>query len=281
MRTLRDRVAVVTGAASGIGRALSIELAGEGCDLALCDIDEEGLSETGAQARALGRKVSLHRVDVADRERMQRFASEVIESHGRVNLVVNNAGVGVASSFEQHTLEDWEWIIGINLWGVIYGCRFFLPHLRQAKDAHIVNVSSLFGLVPVPMMTSYSATKAAIGAMSESLWMELHQEGIDVTVVYPGGVVTNVARSSRAFDPVFKALSVEVIDQYSITPQQCAKRIVKGIKKNELRVVVTPVAHTMETFKRLSPNLSQRMVERGLRFWHGRRLAKLRQTVGS
>lgn len=256
---------MVTGAASGIGRALSIELAREGCDVAIGDLNEAGLIETAREVQALGRKASVHLVDVADRARMQRFAAEVVQAHGKVNLLVNNAGVGVGKSFEQQTFEDWEWILGVNLWGVIHGVKFFLPHLREVDDAHIVNLSSLFGLVPVPLLGSYCATKAAVGALSETLWMELRKHQIAVTAVYPGGVVTNVARASRYDDAATRAFLVSVIDKFSITPERCAKRIVKGIKQGRSRLVVTPVAHTMESIGRLAPNFWRGVFEYGLR----------------
>src|SRR5690349_9388793 len=147
MRQLADRVAVVTGSASGIGRATAIALAREGCDLALADVDEVGMAETAAAVRELGRNVSTHRVDVSDKARMEAFAAEVVDEHGDVHILINNAGVSVTASLADQTLEDFEWIVGINFWGVVYGCKFFLPHLQRAGGATIVNLSSMFGLI--------------------------------------------------------------------------------------------------------------------------------------
>ena len=141
---------MVTGAASGIGRATSLALAREGCHLAVSDVNADGLEETAAAIRAQGRRVCSHEVDVADKQRMRRYVDEVVDEYGRVNIVVNNAGVTVASSFEDHSIEDFEWLIGINFWGVVYGCKFFLPHLKAADEAHIVNISSVFGIVGAP-----------------------------------------------------------------------------------------------------------------------------------
>ena len=180
MKKLSDRVAVVTGAAGGIGRATSLALAKEGCHLALCDVNTVGLEETAAMARELGRTVSTHIVDVSNKERMRAFAEEVVAQHGGVNILVNNAGVTVTAPFEHHSLEDFEWIVGINLWGVIYGCKFFLPYLQKADEAHIVNLSSLFGLLGVPSQTSYCATKFAVHGFSEALWVELRDQNIGV-----------------------------------------------------------------------------------------------------
>jgi NAD(P)-dependent dehydrogenase (short-subunit alcohol dehydrogenase family) len=267
MHTLRDRVAVVTGAASGIGRALSIELAREGCDLAICDVDEAGLSETAEEVRRIGRKVCTHRVDVADKARMQRYAAEVVGFHGRVHIVVNNAGVAVTDSFEQHSLEDWEWVVGVNFWGVIYGCKFFLPYLKQADEAHIVNVSSIFGWTGVPLQSSYSATKFAVRGLTDALWVELREHGIGVTGVYPGGVRTNIARSSRSVDPANKAYAVASIERHSIEPAQAAQRIVAGIKKKEVRVLITRLAYLIQSAERLSPTLSRYLASRLYKRW--------------
>jgi NAD(P)-dependent dehydrogenase (short-subunit alcohol dehydrogenase family) len=265
MKKLQDRVAVVTGAASGIGRATALALAKEGCELALADVNQVGLEETAAAVRALGRKVSTHQVDVADKERMRRFADEVHAAHGAVHVLVNNAGVTVTAPFEEHSLEDWEWIVGINLWGVIYGCKFFLPYLKQADEAHIVNLSSMFGLMGVPAQSSYCATKFAVRGLSEALWVELKDLNIGVTSVHPGGVRTNIAKSARSEGNQLKDQAINVIERFSVSPDRCARQIVGAIKKNKMRQLVTRETHFVDVAKRFSPVLPQRLLLAGYR----------------
>lgn len=265
MRELKGRVAVVTGAASGIGRGVSVELAKQGCDLAICDVDEVGLEHTANDIRALGRAVVRHRVDVSDRAQMERFAAQVVAEYGRVEILVNNAGVTVTADFDEHSLEDWEWILGVNLWGVIHGCKFFLPHLKAAGEAHIVNVSSVFGLMGIPRQSSYCATKFAVRGLSEALWTELKSHGIGVTCVHPAGVRTNIVRSARTSDEAAKAQAVDFIDSNSITPELCAQRIVRAIRGNRMRLLDSPTAVMIDTLKRVTPAASQRLIELGYR----------------
>lgn len=262
MRTLQDRVAIVTGAASGIGRATSIALAGEGCHLALADIDEAGLEATAAEVRALGRRASAHRVDVADRERMRGWADEVIEAHGAAHVLVNNAGVTVTATFEEHTFADWDFIVGVNFWGVIHGCTFFLPHLRKADEAHIVNMSSVFGLMGAPLQSSYCATKFAVRGLSEALWVELREANIGVTSVHPGGIRTSIAASARGADVQAKEASTKFIAGARVLPEDCARKIVAAIKGNRMRQLVAGEAYVIETLKRLAPELVQRVTQR-------------------
>jgi NAD(P)-dependent dehydrogenase (short-subunit alcohol dehydrogenase family) len=263
MKTLRDRVAVVTGAAGGIGRATSLALAREGCDLAISDVNEGGLADTAAEIRALGRRVITHRVDVSNKERMQRYADEVAAEYGKVHVLVNNAGVTVTAEFEQHSLDDWEWIVGINFWGVIYGCKFFLPHLKRAEEAHIVNLSSVFGLLGVPSQTSYCATKFAVRGFSEALWIELKQHNIGVTAIHPAGVRTNIVRSARSYDEELKNSAIDLIEKNSVTPERCAELIVSAIKKNKMRQLVTRESYVIDWAKRFAPGLPLRILQTG------------------
>ena len=265
MKKLQGRVAVITGAASGIGRATALVLAKEGCDLAIADVNDAGLQETAEAGRALGRKVSTHIVDVSDKERMRRFADEVHAEHGAVHVLVNNAGVTVTAPFEEHSLEDWEWIVGINFWGVVYGCKFFLPYLKQADEAHIVNLSSMFGLIGVPTQTSYCATKFAVRGLSEALWVELKDLNIGVTSVHPGGVRTNIAKSARSEAIELKSQAIGVIERFSISPDRCARLIVGAIKKNKMRQLVTRESHFVDVAKRFSQVLPQRLLLAGYR----------------
>ncbi|MBW2223895.1 MAG: SDR family NAD(P)-dependent oxidoreductase [Deltaproteobacteria bacterium] len=173
MRDLGGKVAVVTGAGDGIGRETALALAAKSCRMAICDVNEDALEALRAELEAGGTSVTAHRVDVSDKTQMEAFASDVVDAHGAVHILVNNAGVTVYASFEEHSIEDLEWILGVNLWGVIYGCKFFLPHLKAAGEGHIVNLSSVFGIIAPPLQTSYVATKFAVRGFSESLRAEL------------------------------------------------------------------------------------------------------------
>jgi NAD(P)-dependent dehydrogenase (short-subunit alcohol dehydrogenase family) len=265
MKKLTDRTAVVTGAGGGIGRATSLLLAQRGCRLAIADINDEGLAETARLVRELGRPVSTHHVDVSDKARMEEFPAEVVEAHGGVNLLVNNAGVTVNASFVEHSLEDFEWLMGINFWGVVYGCKFFLPHLLSAEEGHIVNLSSLFGLLGVPQQSSYCASKFAVRGFTESLRVELSPTKVGVTSVHPGGIATNIAASSRVADNAqTRAAHARVVRGFKkmVSPDVAAARIVSGIERNKPRILITRETHVADIAKRFLPTdlMSQVMV---------------------
>ena len=268
MKRLKGRVAVVTGASSGIGRATSIGLAREGCDLAIADINEAGLKETARAIEALGRKASIHIVDVADKARMMAFPEEVVAQHGRVNIIMNNAGVAVGAPLEHHTIEDFEWIVGINFWGVVYGCKFFLPYLLKEDEGHIVNLSSMFGLIGLPTQSSYCATKFAVRGFSESLHAELAGQHIGVTSVHPGGIATNIAKSARFVDVDETGMKkrVEKAFERMMSPDAAAAEIIDGIKKNKMRVIITRESKLTDVAKRVFPVGTNQMVE----FFQGR-----------
>jgi short-subunit dehydrogenase len=234
--------------------------------LAVADINREGLAETQRQLEALGRRVSTHVVDVSNKQRMQEFVGEVVDAHGGVNILVNNAGVAVAKTFEDHSLEDFEWLMGINFWGVIYGCKGFLPHLLKAEEGHIVNISSLFGLVGVPMQSSYCASKFAVRGFSEALRVELSTSKVGVSSVHPGGIATNIAAASRhngdAESDALHKRSVEVFKKM-MPPSAAAARIVAGIKKNKPRVLITRETYALDLAKRVAPNASNALVAWG------------------
>lgn len=262
MRRLHGRVAVITGAASGIGRATSEALARKGCDLALSDVNLEGLQENAERLRALGRKVSVHRVDVASAEEMAAFPEAVIAEHGHAHILANNAGVAVGGTLEEQTLEDLEWIVGVNFWGVVHGCKFFLPYLRREEEAHIVNLSSMVGLIGLPTLTSYCATKSAVRALSEGLWSELADTNIGVTSVHPGGIRTHIVRSSRGADERRHEEAVEWFEQKTRPPEYAAARIVSAIEKGKRRQLICPETYVTDVLKRLAPVAIHRLVDR-------------------
>src|SRR5262245_19093223 len=248
MRRLENRVAVVTGAGSGIGRATSLELAQAGCELALVDLKPEPLAETSAAIERLGRRATEHVVDVSDKAQMHALVNEITREHGAVHVLVNNAGVAVTATFEEHSLEDFEWVIGINFWGVVYGCKFFLPVMREADEAHIVNISSVFGFVGMPLNSSYCASKFAVRGFSEALRAELTGSQVGVTSVHPGGVATNIVRDSRVAEKGFEGLHASSVRRFKsmLPPEQAGRAIVRGIRRNAARVLITREAYLID-----------------------------------
>jgi short-subunit dehydrogenase len=265
MRNLEGKVAVVTGAARGIGRETAFALAQKGCRLAICDVNEAALEGVRHELEASGTTVTAHQVDVSDRVQMTAFASDVIEAHGEVHILVNNAGVTVYASFEEHDIEDLEWILGVNIWGVIYGCKFFLPHLKAAGEGHIVNLSSVFGIIAPPLQTSYVASKFAVRGFSESLRAELADEKIGVTSVHPGAIQTNIIRNARLVTDTHQELrdrTQRLFDRLGTTPDVVADRIVKAIEYNSPRVLITKEARMADALKRLMPATTDGIVAR-------------------
>lgn len=262
MKRIEGRVAVVTGAASGIGRATALRLAERGCALALGDIDETGLAATEKALAIHPVDVSLHHVDVASREAMEHFADEVQRRHGIVEILVNNAGVSASGRFETQPLEDLEWMVGVNYWGVVHGCRAFLPMLRRSDEGHIVNVSSMFGFLGLPTQSGYCATKAAVRALSESLWAELRQDRIGVTSVHPGAIRTGIVGSGRMDDEAVRADVQAFFDRVGSPPDRVARAIVRAIERNRLRVRVRPESFLTDWAKRLAPVGVHRFVAR-------------------
>lgn len=262
---LHGKVAVVTGAASGIGRALAEVLARRGCSLALADVNAAGLAEAARAVEGAGRRASTHVVDVADWERMLAFADEVVAAHGGVDLVVNNAGVSVTGTLAEQSIEDLRWIVGVNFWGVVHGCKAFLPHLLERPEGHLVNVSSVFGLIGLPTQSSYCATKFAVRGFSEALWAELADTRIGVTVVHPGGVNTNIVRASRTADPDAKARMIERFERSTVAPAVVAEQIARGVERGALRVRVCRETYAVDWAKRLFPSGVHRLVRAGYR----------------
>jgi NAD(P)-dependent dehydrogenase (short-subunit alcohol dehydrogenase family) len=274
MENLRNRVVAITGAASGIGRALAVELAREGAELALSDINETGLAETVNQVRDAGVPVTHRRLDVADRQAVHAWADAVVEEHGRVNVIVNNAGVAVASTISDLTYEDFEWLMGINFWGVVHGTKAFLPHLRQAGEGHIVNVSSVFGMIGVPTQGAYNAAKFAVRGFTECLRQELDDEGgsVSATCVQPGGIRTNIARAARMSERLEgkRDQHLRRFDAVARTsPEAAARVIIEGIRRNRARVLVGADAHLIDVAQRVLParyrSLTRRLASRARR----------------
>ena len=256
---LHGRTAIVTGAASGIGRGTALALAKRGCNLALADLNEEGLAETAALAEAHGATVSRHRLDVADRAMVAAFPEKVLAAHGRADLLFNNAGVAIGGTFEQVAEEDFDWLMEINFWGVVRMTRAFLPLLRSSDQARIVNVSSIFGIIAPPGQTAYCASKFAVRAFSESLRRELEAEGarIGVTVVHPGGVNTSIAKNARPprgiNDPELEAQKKRFEKFLRMPPERAGEIIVSGVERERPRVVVGNDARFMALIERLAP----------------------------
>jgi NADP-dependent 3-hydroxy acid dehydrogenase YdfG len=252
MKSLKDKVVVITGAGSGIGRALALDVARRGSLLALSDVDEAGLAETVRLVEAAGAaKVRSDRLDVADRDAFARYALDVVEDFGRVNVVVNNAGVALAGDLTDLEYGDIDWILGINFFGVLHGTKEFLPHLIASGDGHLVNLSSLFGLVSMPGQSMYNASKYAVRGMTEAVREEMLIAGhpVGVTSVHPGGIKTAIARNARVSAKEDKEATARLFDKKlaKMTPERAAEIIVKGILKNQARVLVGLDAHAIHT----------------------------------
>jgi len=267
MKSLDDKVVVITGAASGIGRALAVETAGKGAHVAICDVDEVGLAETARLVEHAGaRTVRRNRLDVTDREAMAAYATDVADEFGRVNVIINNAGVSLTGDFADLAYDDMEWIVAINFWGVVHGTKEFLPHVIASGDGHVVNLSSLFGLVSMPGQSLYNATKYAVRVLTEALREEMLIAGhpVGVTAVHPGGIKTAIARNARVSDKEDKAEVASTFDDKlaKMSPERAAQIIVRAILKNQARCLVGLDAHALHHFARLTGSRYQDVVAR-------------------
>jgi short-subunit dehydrogenase len=261
MKNFKDKVAAITGAGSGIGQQLALQLATQGCHLALSDMNEQGLAETLALVSKYPIEVSLTRVDVAQKDQVYAWAEETQQRFGRINLIFNNAGVAMASSVEGMTYDEMEWIFDINFWGVVYGTKAFLPYLKQSGDGHIINTSSLFGLTAQPTQSAYNATKFAVRGFTEALRQELDIEAgnVSATCVHPGGIRTNIANNAKMSDSIRSlGLNPEKASRsfnkvLKTPPEDAAKVILKAVQQNQARVLIGNDAKILDLIQRITP----------------------------
>lgn len=253
MRISGDTVAIVTGAASGIGKAVASELAKRGCHLALVDLNRTALHETVLELSHSNQHVTAHTADVSSESQMRDLAARVLQEHGQVHILVNNAGVSVASPFNHLDLQDFRWLMGVNFWGTVFACKFFLPHLAAADSGAIVNILSDFALVGFPTKTCYSASKFAIRGFSEALRAELHGSSVRVTCVYVGPVNTNLIQNSRAWDLTKKQLEADFLEKRGLSTERVARRVVNGIEKGNARLLIGKETYLFDIMARFFP----------------------------
>jgi NAD(P)-dependent dehydrogenase (short-subunit alcohol dehydrogenase family) len=267
MKSLKDKVVVITGAGSGIGRALALETARRGGKVAISDVNEAGLNETVALVKEIGAEVKADKLDVSDRAAFLAYADAVVEHFGRVNVIINNAGVTMTGDFEDMTLDEFDWIMGINVNGVVTGTKAFLPHLIASGDGHVVNISSLFGLVSMPGQSAYNASKYAVRGFTEALREEMliNKHPVGVTCVHPGGIKTGISKNGRktagqnseALDRIFEEKLARM------TPDKAAKVILGAVQRNQARILVGIDAHIVHNFGKFAGSRYQDIVAFG------------------
>ena len=267
MNNFNNKVAAITGAGSGMGQQLAILLAKAGCHLSLSDVNEQGLAETVELLKPYPVRVTSQKVNVADREQVKAWAADTVQNHGSVNMIFNNAGVGLAATVEGASYQDLEWIVGINYLGVVYGTKEFLPYLKQSGEGHIINTSSLFGLTAQPTQSAYNSTKFAVRGFTESLRQELDLEncGVSALCVHPGGIRTNIANAARMSDSV-RSLginpekSAKAFNKLLRMPaQEAAQQILDAVLKDKRRLLIGNDAKTLDIIQRLLPTGYQKI----------------------
>ena len=257
------KVAVVTGAGSGIGRALAIELAKSGAKVAISDVNTEGLAETEARITAIGAPVRSDRLDVTEREAFELYAEAVAKHFGHINQIYNNAGIAYLGDVEVTPFKDIERVMDVDYWGVVNGTKVFLPHLIASGDGHVVNVSSVFGLFSVPGQAAYNSAKFAVRGFTEALRQEMQAAGhpVKVTTVHPGGIKTGIMRNSTAAEGVDKEGLTKIFDKKlaNTSPEKAARIILDGVRKNKARVLVGPDATALDLIVRITGSGYQRL----------------------
>ncbi|GGC70658.1 SDR family NAD(P)-dependent oxidoreductase [Hoyosella rhizosphaerae] len=263
MKNFNGKTAVITGAGSGIGRALALQLAKEGAQLALSDVNTVGLDETARQARELGASVHTAPLNVAEREAVLAYADDVAAHFGAINMVFNNAGIAFTGDVEVSEFKDIERIMDVDFWGVVNGTKAFLPHLIASGDGHVINISSLFGLVAIPSQSAYNAAKFAVRGFTEALRMEMLTNGhpVSVTCVHPGGIKTAIARTATAAEGTDAASLGEFFDKHlaRTSPEAAANRILRDVKRNRARCLIGLDARMLDIFQRVSGSGYQRI----------------------
>ncbi len=260
MKNLKQKVAVVTGAGSGIGRSVALQLAKEGTKLALNDFNPDTLAATTAMVKELGNEVMASAFDVAQKDKMYAFAKQVAAHYGQIDIMVNNAGVALGKiSIKDMAYKDFEWLMGINFWGMVYGSKAFLPYLCQQKEASLVNISSIFGMTGIASQGAYCSSKFAIRGFNETLRMELgiSDPHVVLTSVHPGGIKTNIARMAKVPEggiPEDEALAKKFEEKFfKTTPEEAAEVILKGIQRKKGRVLIGRDAKFLDFLTRLMP----------------------------
>ncbi|MCP5161530.1 MAG: SDR family oxidoreductase [Hahellaceae bacterium] len=266
MKSFAGKIFVVTGAGSGIGRALARKLATDGARLALADINEANLNETIREVSSKSPKVKGYKLDVSDRAAVYAFADQVAADFGGVDVVINNAGVALSETVEDMSYDDFEWLMNINFWGVVYGTKAFLPHLRKSGEAYIVNISSIFGLISLPTQAAYNAAKFAVRGFTEALRLELKGSTVTPICVHPGGIKTNIARNARFYkgmdgSDTHEDASAHFEKLAHTSPEGAANTILKGIKSNNRRVLIGPDAKVVDVMQRLLPNAYDKLLD--------------------
>lgn len=257
MKSFANKTAVITGAGSGIGRALAQQLSEEGALLALSDVNEKSLEETKASLKGTG-KVSLTKLDVSDRSAFEQYAKDTITEFGQVDMLFNNAGVALAQTVEDCSYDDFEWLMNINFWGVVYGTKSFLPHMLTRPEAIIVNVSSIFGIIALPTQSQYNAAKFAVRGFTESLRQEVKKTNLNVSCVHPGGIKTNIVVNGRMHTSmVGEQTHTQQIEEFNkmarTTPEKAALTILNGVRKNKRRILIGQDAKFMDRMQRFFP----------------------------
>lgn len=268
MRRFAEKVSVVTGAGSGIGRALSVELARRGARLALSDVDLVSVAETAALCEKEGADVRHYQLDVADRAAVYDHAETVSGEFGAVHLVINNAGVALVAPVNEMSWEDLEWVMNVDYWGVVHGTKAFLPHLIASGDGHVVNISSVFGLIGVPTQSAYNSAKFAVRGFTEALRQEMliERRRVAVSCVHPGGIRTNIVRNARTVEGGTTREMHTRFQQITLTtPERAARIILRGVERNRPRILVGPDAYVIDALPRVLGPLYQRVTTSGVR----------------